>query len=81
MCRPQKLQTAGFADLKFRHDRLMLQQKHLLDLESSPELQSEAILERPIYNEDILSLAIQDPSFCKHICSAVPLANQTETIL
>ncbi len=49
----------------------MMQQKYLLDLESSPEKQSEAVLKRPIHNEDILALAVQDPSFCKYIFSVM----------
>jgi hypothetical protein len=59
----------------------MTQQKYLLDLESSPEKQSRAVSNRPIYNEDILALAIHDPSFRKYIRSVVGESDQAHLVI
>jgi hypothetical protein len=81
ICRPQRLQTSDFASSKFRQDRLMMQRNYLLGLESCPEKQSRAISERPVYKEDILALAMQDPSFCEFIRSAVGESDQAHLVL
>jgi hypothetical protein len=58
-----------------------MQHNYLLDLESCSEKQSRVISKRTIYKEDILALAIQDPSFCEYIRSAVGESDQAHLVL